>query len=176
MKSKKISLRFKNQLLLKCFAIALVFFSMSCSKDSYESLSSNNSAFAKKVLADPLFENLDKASYEVKINALKYGGEKIDQNLAAILTEDIKNNKITSQEELVKRKEAIGYKDYDLRSKTRMEYAMAYLALMKKYPELAQNKAAFSEFLAKNSKHQISFETSRKLLAENKNSRMYVEK
>lgn len=172
MKTKKN----RSNFLIKYVAFTLVLFVVSCSKDSYNTLSNDNSALYEKVLADPLFENLDKASYEVKINALKYGGEKIDSNLASILIEDIKNNKIKSQEDIVKRKEALGYKDYDLRSKARMKYGIAYLELMKKYPELAQNKTEFNLFLAKNSKYQMTPDIVRKALAENKNSRMYAEK
>ena len=169
MKVKKMRIPLKNQFIWKGFAIVLVIFSLSCSKDTYtyESLSSN-SALSNKLVSDPLFEKLGKADYEVKINAIKYRGEKIDQEAAAILAEDIKNNKIKSKEELVKRKEAIGYKDYELRSKARLEYGMTYLALMKKYPELAQNKADFHAFFAKNNKSQIPFETMRKLLIENR--------
>jgi hypothetical protein len=175
MEVKKMRIPSKNQFIWKCFAMVLVIVSLSCSKDTYESLSSN-SALSNKLLSDPLFEKLGKADYEVKINAIKYRGEKIDQKAAAILAEDIKNNKIKSKEELVKRKEAIGYKDYQIRSKARLEYGTTYLALMKKYPELAQNKADFYAFFAKNNKFIIPLETVRKLLIENKNSTSYVEK
>lgn len=175
MKVKKMRIPLKKQFIWSCFAMTLVIVSLSCSKDTYESLSSN-SALSNKLLSDPLFEKLGKADYEMKTNAIKYGGEKIDQEADAILTEDIKSGKIKSKEELVKRKEALGYKDYELRSKARLEYGMTYLALMKKYPELAENKADFYAFFAKNNTSKIPVETIRKLLIENRKSRSYVEK
>ena len=166
----------RNNFLLKCFAVTLVLFIVSCSKDSYESLTSDSSALSKKVLADPLFENLDKAFYAYKINAIKYGGtDSVDPELAENLKSDITNRKIKSQADLVKLKEAIGYKDYEARTKVKFNYATAKLALMKKYPELNQNKEEFNLFLAKNTKYQITLDTLRKLLTENKNARKYVE-
>ena len=173
MKTKKN----KSNFLFKCFAFSLMLLVVSCSKDTYDTSSNENSALYKKVLADPLFENFDKAFYEFKINALKYSGsDSVDSELAENLKLDISNKKIKSYAELVERKEAIGYNDYEARSKVKINYGTAKLALMNKYPELAQNKAAFNLFLAKNSKYQMTPDIVKSALAENKNSRMYAKK
>ncbi|MBK0370583.1 hypothetical protein [Flavobacterium agrisoli] len=157
-----------TKFLLPYFMVAISIFMVSCSKDSYETVTDVNNSAYDKVKTDPLFIALDKARHDSEIIALTYSGTDVvaadaeEQTKKAILS-----RKIKSQEEIAKFKEALGYRDYEKRSKVRLDYAYASLAFYKKYPEY-KNNDEFKMYMIKNSKYKLSMDTIKKMLNQNK--------
>lgn len=144
---------------LLVFGILIGLFS--CAKEQTDlnanSIVTENGQISKKLVNDPLFENFDKAYYEMSQDLLKYSGEIIDREKSKKLNEDYKAGKFKTVQEFVIAKEKIGFTDFYKRTKTRLYALKTREDLYVKYPELKTLPLkTFLKFYHENRKYKLS--------------------